>query len=61
MRGEFAAYRLPQWTMWLVGALKVGAAVSLLIGLRFHQLVLPAAVVIAVLLSVGICCGTVYR
>lgn len=50
MPEEFAAYGLPQWSMWLVGALKVGAAVCLLVGLRFRELVLPAAGVIAVLM-----------
>ena len=50
MPEEFAAYGLPRWSMWVVGGLKVGAALCLLLGLRFPVLVMPAAVVIAVLM-----------
>ncbi len=50
MKEEFAAYGLPAWTMYVVGALKVGAAVCLLVGLWIHSLVLPAAALIALLM-----------
>lgn len=50
MKEEFAAYGLPDWTMYVVGALKVGAAVCLLAGLWMHSLVLPAAALIALLM-----------
>lgn len=50
MREEFAAYGLPAWSTYVVGTLKVGAALCLLAGLRFHSLVFPAALLIAVLM-----------
>jgi len=40
---EFAAYGLPQWAFFVVGALKVGIAVALLLGLWTPSLVPPAA------------------
>jgi len=51
MRDEFAAYGLPAWSCYLVGALKVGSALALLAGLVHPPLVLPAAIVIAVLMA----------
>ncbi len=50
MQEEFAAYGLPVWTMYAVGALKVGAALCLIAGLWFHVVVFPAAVLICVLM-----------
>ena len=52
MKEEFAVYGLPPWMMYLVGTLKVGAALALLIGLGLHMLVFPAALLI-VLLMIG--------
>ena len=51
MRQEFAAYGLPAWSCYLVGVLKVGSALALLAGLVHPPLVLPAAIVIAVLMA----------
>jgi uncharacterized membrane protein YphA (DoxX/SURF4 family) len=51
MKEEFAAYGLPSWSVWLVGALKVAAAVMLLVGVAVPALVYPAAVVVAVLMA----------
>lgn len=51
MLGEFAAYGLPAWFCYLVGVLKVSAALALLAGLVYPQLVFPAAAVIAVLMA----------
>ena len=51
MREEFAAYGLPAWSCSLVGFLKVGAAFALLAGLLYPALVLPAAVIVAVLMA----------
>ena len=51
MREEFAAYGLPAWSCYLVGVLKVGSALALLAGLVHPPLVLPAAVIIAVLMA----------
>ena len=50
MREEFAAYGLPGWSMFVVGALKIGAAVTLIAGAWFPAGVLPAAAVICVLM-----------
>ncbi len=50
MPEEFAAYGLPGWSTYLVGALKVAGAVCLIAGLWFHALVLPAALVIGILM-----------
>ena len=50
LREEFAAYGMPPWSFYLVGALKVGAAVSLIAGLWVPQLTMPATVLIASLM-----------
>ena len=46
LKDEFAVYGLPTWFFFLVGALKVGAGLALLVGLWVPALVLPAAVVV---------------
>ena len=50
MQEEFAVYGLPEWSMWVVGALKVAVALCLIAGLWFHFLVLPAALLLCVLM-----------
>jgi len=50
MREEFAAYGLPPLAMYLVGALKVGAALCLIAGVWWPPLVLPAIVLVAILM-----------
>ena len=50
MRGEFAAYGLPPFAMYVVGALKVGAALCLIAGVWWPSLVFPAALLIAILM-----------
>lgn len=50
MREEFAAYGLPGWFTYVVGFLKVAAALCLLIGIRYHPIVFPAAALICVLM-----------
>lgn len=51
MKEEFAVYGLPGWMMYLVGTLKVGAALALLIGIAFPVLVFPASLLIAILMA----------
>ena len=51
MLEEFAAYGLPVWSCYLVGFLKVISAFALLAGLIYPALVLPAAIVIALLMA----------
>ncbi len=50
MPEEFAAYGLPKWLLWTVGALKVSCALCLIAGIWVQTLVLPAAVLIAALM-----------
>lgn len=50
MPEEFAAYGLPSLVMYVVGALKVGAALCLIAGIWFPALVFPASLSIAVLM-----------
>lgn len=50
MLQEFAAYGLPAWSCYLVGFLKLASAFGLLAGLIYPALVLPAAIVIALLM-----------
>lgn len=50
MREEFAAYGLPEWFRYVIGTLKIGAALCLIAGLWFRILVFPAALLIVVLM-----------
>ncbi|MCX6593289.1 MAG: DoxX family protein [Acidobacteria bacterium] len=50
MPEEFAVYGLPPWSTYVVGALKVGAAISLIAGIWVPVLVLPAAMLVSVLM-----------
>lgn len=50
LKEEFAAYGLPDAMFYLVGALKIGAAIALLIGIWMPVLVQPAAAIVAVLM-----------
>ena len=50
MTEEFAAYGLPAWFAYLIGALKVGSALALIAGIWFPAVVLPAAALVCVLM-----------
>jgi uncharacterized membrane protein YphA (DoxX/SURF4 family) len=50
MQEEFETYGLPDWSMKVVGALKLVMALMLVIGIWYEPLVLPAALGIAVLM-----------
>lgn len=50
LKEEFATYGLPEWTYYLVGALKIGAAILFVVGIWVPQVILPAAIVVAVLM-----------
>ncbi len=50
MPEEFAAYGLPPLAMYLVGTLKVGAALCLIAGIWWPSLVFPAALLVAILM-----------
>ncbi len=45
MLEEFRAYGLTETHMYIVGAFKMSAAILLLLGLRFRNLIIPGAVV----------------
>ena len=47
---EFAAYGLPAWFAYVVGSLKIGAALALIVGIWLPTVVLPAAVLISILM-----------
>lgn len=50
MPEEFAVYGLPAWSTYVVGTLKVGAAVCLIAGLWSQTAVFPAALLISSLM-----------
>jgi hypothetical protein len=50
LREEFAAYGLPFWFMCVVGILKVGLALALLVALWIHPVAQPAAIGIGMLM-----------
>jgi hypothetical protein len=50
LKEEFAAYGLPDWSFYLVGALKVGSAILLIIGIWVPDLIRPPAIIVAVLM-----------
>jgi len=52
LREEFAAYGLPVWFFYLVGALKIGSAIALLVGLAVPAIV-PWASALVVALMFG--------
>ena len=50
MGEEFAAYGLPGWAMYVVGGLKVAAALLLIVGLWAPAVIVPTAVLICALM-----------
>lgn len=50
LKEEFDAYGLPSVTFFIVGALKVGAAIALLVGFWIPSLVQPSAALVGVLM-----------
>lgn len=55
LKDEFLAYGLPSWAFYLVGFIKISAAICLLLGLWKPFLVFPAALVVAFMMSGAIC------
>lgn len=55
LRDEFTSYGLPQWCFYLVGFIKITSACLLLLGLWFHFLVFPAALVISFMMIGAVC------
>lgn len=50
LKEEFAAYGLPEWSFYTIGAFKLSAAVMLLLGFLLPMLVFPGAALMAVLM-----------
>lgn len=50
LKEEFVAYGLPPTLFYVVGALKIGSAISLIAGIWDERLILPAAAVVALLM-----------
>jgi len=51
LKEEFTAYGLPSGIFWIVGILKVGAALALLAGIVVPELINPAAMLMAGLMA----------
>lgn len=54
LKEEFAAYGLPEWIFYLVGCLKVSAAIAILLGFLYPLLMTLGAAVISVLMLVAL-------
>ena len=50
MKDEFIVYGMPEWSVYVVGALKVGIAICLLAGLWLPAVVFPASLLLCVLM-----------
>jgi len=50
LKEEFATYGLPEWSFYVVGALKIGSALSLLVGIWVPELIRAPALIVAVLM-----------
>jgi uncharacterized membrane protein YphA (DoxX/SURF4 family) len=50
MRDEFTVYGMPPWSVYVVGALKVGIAICLLAGLWIPAVIFPASLILCVLM-----------
>jgi len=51
IKEEFEVYGLPQWSLYLIGFLKVALAIALICGIWYSELIIPAATGLAILLS----------
>ena len=54
LKEEFTVYRLPMWTLYLVGFIKLLLASALLAGIWMSELVVPSAYGMAVLMTVAV-------
>lgn len=51
LREEFAYYGLPEWSVYVIGFLKLTAATGLLAGIFLPLLVMPSAILLASLMA----------
>jgi hypothetical protein len=50
MNAEFASYGLPSWSVYLIGGLKITAALALILGIYFESLIIPFASLLGLLM-----------
>lgn len=50
MKAEFASYGLPSWSVYLIGGLKITAALALILGIYFESLIIPFASLLGLLM-----------
>ena len=50
LKEEFAVYGLPDWAFYVVGALKLSAAIALLLGFFIPYFIFPGAAIMAILM-----------
>jgi hypothetical protein len=50
MKAEFASYGLPNWSVYLIGGLKITAALALILGIYFESLIIPFASLLGLLM-----------
>lgn len=50
MKTEFAHYGLPNWSVYLIGGLKITAALALILGVYFESLITPFASLLGLLM-----------
>jgi uncharacterized membrane protein YphA (DoxX/SURF4 family) len=55
LKNEFAAYGLPLWSFYVIGFIKISAALLLLLGLWQPFLVFPAALVVSFMMLGAVC------
>ena len=46
LKDEFVAYGLPTWVFFLIGGLKIGSGIALIVGLWVPSLVVPSTAVV---------------
>ena len=55
LKNEFTAYGLPLWSFYVIGFIKISAALLLLLGLWIPFLVFPAALVVSFMMVGAVC------
>ncbi len=56
IKEEFAVYGLPDWSVYVVGSTKIALAIALLAGYWKSELVVPAAISMAILMAGAVLC-----
>lgn len=55
LKSEFAVYGLPLWSFYVIGFIKISAALLLLLGLWITLLVFPSALVVSLMMLGAVC------